>query len=174
MRSNSGLAASIFAVVILAVASAPSASAAPPDNPCSLLTRAQVRAVLGVSVDAGRLNTVGSKACTWIQENAALTGGKNVQVILSSGDEHDKNKAEMTQTGATAKQRKENASGMPTVTPTSGLGDDAYYTTAGRSTTLSVKKGGVGFNVAIRGANIPVDQQKSQEKDLAKEILSKL
>ncbi len=54
------------------------------------------------------------------------------------------------------------------------IGDDAYYTAIGNSATLSVKKGSIGFNVAVRSADVPIDQQKSLEKDLAQQILSKL
>jgi hypothetical protein len=171
MRSKSNLAALIVTLFILAAATAPSASAAPPDNPCSLLTQAQVSAALGVSVDPGRLNTTALKACTWIVTGAGL---KSLQVILRTADDHDKNKALMSlQAGAMAKAGKDNSI-IPVVTPASGLGDDAYYTTTGRSATLSVKKGSVGFNVAVFNSDIPVDQQKSLEKDLAMQILSKL
>jgi hypothetical protein len=59
-------------------------------------------------------------------------------------------------------------------TPVSGIGDDAYYTTAsGLGTNLSVRKGDVAFNIALHG-DFPIDQIKAKEKTLALQILSKL
>jgi len=59
-------------------------------------------------------------------------------------------------------------------TPVSGIGEEAYYTTAsGLGTNLSVRKGDVAFNIALHG-DFPVDRIKAKEKTLALQILSKL
>jgi hypothetical protein len=75
MRSKNSLTSVAFAALVLAVGAALPTGAAPPDNPCSLLTQSQVSAALGVSVDPGRQNTTGLITCTWIQANSGNSGG---------------------------------------------------------------------------------------------------
>jgi uncharacterized membrane protein len=104
MRPKTSLVAVIVAIFILAAATVPSASAGPPDDACSLLTQAQVTAALGVAVGAPHQSTAIMKTCTWIQADAGLIGGKSVQVILRTADDHDKNKAQMNQANAIAKE----------------------------------------------------------------------
>jgi hypothetical protein len=174
MRPKTSVAAVIVAIFILAAATVPSASAGPPDDACSLLTQAQVTAALGVAVGAPHQSTAIMKTCTWIQADAGLIGGKSVQVILRTADDHDKNKAQMNQANAIAKEKKGGAEHAPTVAPIGGLGDDAYYTTTGRTATLSVKKGNVGFNVAVNASDFSLDKTKALEKTLAEQALSKL
>jgi hypothetical protein len=53
-----------------------------------------------------------------------------------------------------------------TKTPVSGIGDDAYYITAGGwGTRLSVRKGDVAFNCNLHG-HFPIDEIKAKEKAL--------
>jgi hypothetical protein len=102
MRHKTILAA-LAAAAFITAAAAPSVHAAPPDDACSVLTQAQVTAALGVAVGAPHQTTAMMKTCTWIQADAGLIGGKSVQVILRTADDHDKNKAQMNQaTGSTA------------------------------------------------------------------------
>ena len=155
------LAAFAFAAFM---AGAPSCPAAPPDDPCALLTQDQVSAALGGTVGAPRRTSTVLKACTWAQAG----GGSAVQVILRSADDHDKM---MKQTSAMAKEDT-----AITVTSVSGLGDDAFYTTMspGPHAILSVKKGNVAINVSVVSSQIPVEKQKAIEKTLAQQILAKL
>ena len=164
----------VFAVAaFMTAAAAPSAPAAPPDNPCVLLTQDQVSAALGVTVGAPLRTSTILKTCTWVQAGAGLIGGKSLQVILRTADDHDKDKALMKQASAMPKEDEDDAT--ITVTSVSDLGDDAFYTMLpGPRATLSVKKGNVAFNVAVQSSQIPVEKQKAIEKTLALQILAKL
>jgi hypothetical protein len=159
-----------FAVAsFMTAAAAPSAHATTPDNPCALLTQDQVSAALGVTVDAPLRTSTIFKTCTWPQAGSGLIGGKSLQVILRTADDHDQDKALMQQMSARPKA-------TTTVTSVSGLGDDAFYTTFSSSprATLSVKKGNLAFNVAVQSSQIPVEKQRAIEKTLAQQILAKL
>jgi hypothetical protein len=172
MGSRARLDALIVTVFIFGGVTAPSASAVPPDDACSLLTPAQVSAVLGVSVGAGSHQTPKYlKTCTWTQPNAPMIGSKNVALSLKTVDAFKSTKTQIEQARALAKAEKSEA--QPDVTPISGIGEDAYYSTDGAHMSLSVKKGDVAFNVAVRG-DFPSDQVKAMEKALALQILSKL
>src|SRR5260370_37138309 len=60
------LGAVIAAIFIVGAATAPSATAAPTDDACSLLTQAQVSAALGASVGPGSYQGPPyKKTCTW-------------------------------------------------------------------------------------------------------------
>jgi hypothetical protein len=172
LRLRPSFDALIIAVFIFGGATAPSASAAPPDDACSLLTPAQVSAVLGVSVGAGSHQSPKYlKTCTWTQPNGPMIGSKNVALSLKTVEAFKNTQTQIEQAGALAKAEKSDA--QPAVTPISGIGDDAYYSTDGAHASLSVKKGDVAFNVAVRG-DFPSDQVKAMEKTLASQILSKL
>lgn len=59
------------------------------------------------------------------------------------------------------------------ITPVSGIGDEAVQTTTqGARTVLTVKKGDVYF--AVRVSGLPVEQAKTAEQTLAKQIVQKL
>ncbi len=128
-------------------------------DPCSLLTPAQVSAVLGVNVGAGK--TLVPTVCYWTAPNQAPgAAAKKVTVTLQK-----------PQAFAYAKMPANSKS--ITKTPISGIGDDAVYgTTAGQAATLTVKKGDVVFVVRVDG--FPLDQLEEKEKTLAKEIVAKL
>lgn len=127
-------------------------------DPCSLLTPAQVSAVLGVNVGAG--NSLAPTVCDWTLPNRSpAVAGKRVTVTLQK-----------PLAFAFAKMPA-NSPGI-TKTPVSGIGDDAVYGTAGGAATLTVKKGEVVFVVHVYG--FPMDQLEDKEKILAKEIVSKL
>lgn len=161
MRSKNSLAALIVAIFIVAAATAPSASAAPPDDACSFLTQAQVSAALGVSVDAGsHMPPKYLRMCSWVQINVP-TGGKNVTLMLKTVNDFNNAKTSM-------------AGPSSPITPVGGIGDDAYYAAMGtRMVVLFAKKGNVAFNLTV-GGGLPIDQQNAIEKTLALQILSKL
>jgi hypothetical protein len=56
--------------------------------------------------------------------------------------------------------------------PVGGVGDEAVFGTSKIATTLSVKKGGLVFVIAVGG--FPEEQTKAMEKALALDVLAKL
>jgi hypothetical protein len=138
------------------------ALAAPPTNACSLLTTAQVSAVLGVPVEAGKpLAPTITKVCHWGAINAAREGMTSKGAMLTLQD-----------AGAFAYAKMPVGHGIIKV-PVSGIGDDAVYgTTPGYPTVLTVKKGDVVFVVHVNGFSD--EQIKAKEKTLALDVLAKL
>ena len=173
MRSKTSLAAALVVLFIVRVVTTPYASAAPPDDACSLLTQAQVSAALGFAVAPGaHVNPSNLKACMW-SPPGALTMGKNLFVSLKTADEYKSSKTLMERTQAALKAQKGEDAGQLTITPVSGLGDDAYYASAGNHPKLNVKKGDLSVSVEVFG-DFPADKLKDIEKTLALQILSKL
>jgi hypothetical protein len=137
------------------------AGATPTGAACSLLTPAQVGAVLGVSVAAGQPMAAGSSSpCMWSQLGRPAPSEKRVLVFLQEPSAHAAGKKPLEGLGIT-------------ITPVKGIGDDAYLnTTPGQGTSLSVKKGAVAFIVSVYG--FPEDQIRAKERTLAQNILTKL
>jgi len=108
---------------------------APSDDPCSLLTQAQVNSVLGVQVGAGR--RVAPTLCEWaIPGEAPSLRQKKVTVTIES--EQGFAAAKMPVGHGTTK------------VPASGIGDEAVFgTTAKLVTNLTVKKGHFYFDVFV-------------------------
>ena len=160
MRSKTTLAAIIVAIFVVGAATAPPVSAAPPRDACSLLTQAQISAELGVSVQAGEHVVANAPGlCGWAPPGGPTISGRKVVLSLKTTEAFNIGKTPIK--------------GI-IKTPVSGIGDDAYYTTAsGLGTNLSVRKGDVAFNIALHG-DFPVDRIKAKEKTLALQILSKL
>ena len=133
---------------------------------CSLLTQAQVSAVLGVQVGPGEHIVPNNIAmCGWSQPGHHGMSDKKVVLTL------------YTQLGTRTPVDRFNTAKTPiqgvTKTPVSGIGDEAFYSTAsGLGTALVVRKGNTPFHVDVHG--FPVEQAKEKEKTLAGEILSKL
>jgi len=153
------LAAAITAAA--AILSGPCYAAAAQMDPCSMLTSAQVGAVLGTQVAEGK--HLASLVCEWAESRQG--GQKKVSVTL------------LTDRGFAA--AKTQVGGPITKTPASGIGDDAIFGTTGKvATTLAVKKGDVMFVVRVQG--FPIDQPQAvndvqaKEKSLALQIVSKL
>ncbi|HEV2314999.1 MAG TPA: hypothetical protein VGR94_06815 [Candidatus Acidoferrales bacterium] len=141
------------------------AYAAPPTDACSLLTAAQVNAVLGVPA-AGK--SFGPNLCIWVQTGVKPGSPRrrvNVGILIMQG---------YTQGYAVAKM----PNAPTTETHVSGLGDDAYYLsmTSGKAMELRVKKGSVAFGIRVQRNGTPFtpDQIKAKEKTLAQDVLAKL
>lgn len=164
MKFKLALVVAVF--FVFAIGSVRAAYAAPPKDACSLLTSAQVSAVLGVPA-AGR--ALGPKSCIWV-ETGVKPGSprRRVDLVLLIMQGY---------TGGYAMATMPNA---PTsATQLSGLGDGAYYLSekSGPPTMeLRVKKGGVAFGIRVQSDGTPFtpDQIKAKEKTLALEILAKL
>jgi hypothetical protein len=60
-----------------------------------------------------------------------------------------------------------------TMTPVSGIGDDALFSSTGNYTKLIVKKSEVVFQIVIYSTS-PIEKKRDQEKALASKVLSKL
>ena len=143
----------VIACAASLVAFAVPARGAQPGDACSLLTPAQVSAVLGVKVGPGERVVPGSsKLCGFGGAGAAK---RVVVAIITSemfGNEKHPLKGISEETVA-------------------GIGEDAHYmTTPGFGTGLSVLKGGFAFKVRVYGFS--VDQVKQKERSLAQQILS--
>lgn len=144
-----------LAFTALLVAVAPHADAATLTDACSLLTPAQVGAVLGVPIGQGeRLVATSPKLCGF----GGAAADKRVVLTITTADVFDHEKHPFK--GIQEEQA-------------TGLGDDAHYmTTPGFGTGLSVLKGGFVFKVRVYG--FPIDEVKQKERLLAQEVLSKL
>lgn len=150
----------IAAIVAFAAVSASAVTAAPPSDACTLLTKEQVGEALGVAIQPGEHIVPNvATACGWAPPGGPSMAGRKLVVSIKPVKYFDTGKTPME--------------GI-TKAPAAGIGDDAYYTTAGGfGTNLSVKKGDFAFTVALHG-DFPADQIKAKEKALAQLILAKL
>lgn len=169
MRSKNGLGVIILAVLVVAVA--PSATAAPPTDACSLLTQAEISAVVGVQVGPGsHIAPTSSKMCQWAPPGGATVEFANVLLTLESAASWQSAKAMLQ---AVANAPNNNKKGGITMTPISGIGDDALYSSVGNYTKLIVKKGDAVFQLVIT-SKAPIEKKREMEKALASKVLAKL
>lgn len=154
------------ALLLFAAVAARTTYAAPPKDACSLLTQAQVSAVLGVPAAARAL---GPKTCIWVETGVKPGSPRrrvDLVILIMQG-----------YAGGYAMATMPNA---PTsATHESGLGDDAYFLSMKSgppNMELRVKKGGVAFGIQVQSHDTPFtpDQIKAKEKALALGILAKL
>jgi hypothetical protein len=159
-------AAALGVLGVLALTASRAAYATPPSDACSLLTPAQVTAVLGVSVAAGEKLAPGSAAlCGW-----EVPGQKSMnrkRVVLSI----------YTRIGNLTPVERFNDAKFPMQgikkEPVGGIGDDAIFaTTPGFGTGLIFRKGDGAFDLRVYG--FPEDQIKAKEKELADCVIQKL
>ena len=152
--------------LLLAMSSMRASYAAPPTDACSLLTAAQVSAILGASVGAGEKILPNSAAfCGW-----EVPGQKNSdrkRVVLNI----------YIQMGSRTPVQRFNTAKTPiqgiTKEPVTGVGDDAIFaTTPGFGTGLIFRKGNAAFDLRIYG--FTVEQIKAKEKTLALDVLAKM
>jgi hypothetical protein len=164
LKTKVAIAVAAFLLVVLG--SARVVQAAPPTDACSLLTSAEVSAVLGVPVGAGKKTLPTSTAiCGW-----EVPGEKSMdrkRVVLSI----------YTQIGSRTPVQRFDAAKTPmkgiTKEAVGGVGDDAIFaTTPGFGTGLSFRKGDAAFDLRVYG--FPADQLKAKEKALAQDVLAKL
>lgn len=144
-----------FTAFLVAIAAPHRALAGTPTDACSLLTPAQVSAVLGVPIGQGeRLVATSPKLCGF----GGAGADKRVVLTIATAEMFDHEKHPFK--GIQEEQA-------------TGLGDDAHYmTTPGFGTGLSVLKGGFVFKVRVYG--FPIDEVKQKERLLAQKVLSKL
>jgi hypothetical protein len=145
-------AAALFPAV---VANATSGSLAGPDA-CTVLSAAQVSAVLGVRVAPGQhLVPDAHSSCGWAVPGDPSLGAKRLVLTLMS--------ARAFETGKTPVR-------SATKVPAPAVGEEAYYiTTPPFGTALSVRQGGSYFQVRISG--FPDAQAAHLEKTVALKLL---
>ncbi len=164
MNSKLTGAAIIGAIFVFSLCSSqPAYAGGPATDPCSLITQAQVSAVLGVNVDPAKRVT--PTMCGWSAPNQPnSTNAKKVALVISNAHAFGFAKTPVVSS--------------ETAAPANGVCDDAVYsfptgTKSGSATALFVKKGGTYFAVHVYG--FP-DQAKAMamEKTLAVDACSKL
>ena len=146
--------ASIFCI-------ANSARSAAPDDPCALLTEAQVGAALGAQVTVVKSGS-DAKHCHWEQLGKRGTTAVDAHLMVEAAKSYDAAKGMM------------GMSGKVTRVAVSGLGDDAYYLVGRRDAPLFVKKGNAAIRVAVDGKGWSMEEIKAREKALASALLAKL
>jgi hypothetical protein len=147
----------VMATCLAFIHESPRAAGTVPVDSCSLLTQAEVNAALGVSVGAGKATGM---ICRW-----AVPGGRpgvSPALVLTLQDAKAFDFAKSPSKSANVVK-----------TPAAGIGDDAVFNTIGTVTaTLSVKKSDTYFELHVYG--FPIDQTKTMETALAKEVVAKL
>ena len=134
-------------------------AAAHAQDPCSLLTQDQIKAVLSVAVNPGQPGgTKDSPDCTWKDAK----GEDRVYVSLKSRDNYNVVHAQMQHSGH-----------LVSVT---GVGEDAFFVSSPAGSTVYLYALGK-HHLLLLSANLPnASRQDNQaaEKALATEILPKL
>ncbi len=130
---------------------------------CSLLTTAQVTAVVGAVSDGTHVTPNFVKTCTWTPSGASKIS--SVTLNLQTAAFYDGGKRQATMAVA--------AGAKGTGTKPASVGDDAYYFITGDQSVLFVKKGANSFKVAVY-AKIPLEEKEAMELKLAKDVLAKL
>jgi hypothetical protein len=142
------------------LASSSRVAAAPPSDPCALLTTAEASAALGGTVSGGK--PIAGGVCQWSQQGKPGDVLLKLDVDLITPDRYARMKSGF----------------VGTVTPVSGLGDDAFYATLQRGkttlTTLNVKKGGAAVVIRVTGGTKPAQEYQAKEKAVAQALVPKL
>ena len=144
MNTNLRGALVVGIVCALTAGGAAAAHARGAPDPCALLTPAQVGGTLGNGVGAGA--PIGTTGCQW---TVASDPSLRATLTVSSADQWAMMKTP-----------------LPNITKTaaSGIGDDAFFTTVGTLTTLSVKKGTTVIVVHIYGVPDQARQQAMRRR----------
>ena len=148
------------ATCIAVVCSIASFVVLPPPDACSLLTAPQVSGAMGV--DMGTPKSLTARACQWRQPVKPGSPGAIADVTIIDPNGY-------------AIGKKAAASGTYTITPVSGLGDEAYFSesTKLKVAALRVRKGSAAFAVHVWGGEMPTAEAKPKELALAKLIVAK-
>jgi hypothetical protein len=147
------------------------ANAAPPNDACSLLTKAQITAVVGVSVADGSHPAGFSKMCVWSPSSGQAQGSQSVTLNIESAASFRAAKS-MLQAVANS-PKNQSAQKSITMTPVSGLGDDALFSSVGSYSKLIVKKGDTVFQIVVYSGGT-IEKKRDLEKALAADVLSRL
>lgn len=158
-RRSDALRSAVAALVLLGRSSLGGAAAPTTPDACLLLSAAQVSTVLGVAVTEGEHIVPNSlTSCGWMGPGGASIGSKKMVLSVMS--------ARSFETGKTP------VKGV-TKTVVEGIGDEAYYIAMPPfGTALSVRKGGVFFQLRIAG--FPSGQVRTLERALALRLLDRV
>jgi len=137
----------------LAIGTARRADAESTVDPCSLLTTAQVSSAIGGAAQPGQ--PINKTGCSW----SSTTPKAMVTISFDNL--------------GTYASMKTGRSPVVTKTPVSGVGEDAFYSTMGPTTTLTVKKGDTYFVVRVYGFPDPA-RQREIEKTLGAEAAARM
>lgn len=140
------------ALLLIALGLPLTASAA--KAPCSLLTPAEISGTLGGAFGAGQ--PIGTTGCSWTNDKPHMI----VTVSLWPPTEWDRIKSGAGPVGGK-------------ITPTSGLGEDAFYASIAGYTVLYVKKAGTVYLFKVYGVK-DESKQANAEKTLALDALQKM
>jgi len=138
----------------------PVVAAAPPSDPCALLTTTEVSAALGGAVSEGK--AIAGSVCQWSQQGKPGDVLLKLDVNIITPDRYARMKSVT----------------VGTVTAVSGIGDDAYYSTLQQRntalTTLNVRKGGTAVVIRVSGGTKPAEEYQAKEKTVAQALVPKL
>lgn len=140
----------------------PAYAGGPAADPCSLLTEAQVSAVLAIDVDPPK--RLAPTMCGWSAKQSNSSNNKRVALLISNANAFGFAKTPLVSSESSA--------------PASGICDDAAYSfptgnKSGSATALFVKKGNTYFTVHVYGFSDQATAMK-MEKTLALNACSKL
>jgi hypothetical protein len=127
---------------------------------CTLLTTDEVAAALGGPVNPGQEPDPNMQSCSFTGNDPAKNPDPNAVTVS------------MTNPGDFA-AGKSTANGF-TVTPVTGIGDDAYYLSTADATQLEVSKNGASFEVSIVKPGATIAHLQDAEKQLALLVLGRL
>lgn len=171
MRSKLGLTCFVATYCFCFSAASPTSNAAPPSDACSLLTKAQISAVVGVPVGDGSSVAGYSKMCTWKPAGGQAEGFQMVTLNLESATSYQAAKSMLQ--AVVNSPANQSAQKSITMTAVSGLGDDAMFSSVGGYSKLIVKKGDTVFQIVVY-SNAPIERKRDLEKALAAKALSGL
>lgn len=151
----------LFAALVYCLAPLYPMRVVAPSDACSLLTKGEIDAAMGVPM--GNAKSITAKACQWRQPVKQGDAGAIVDVTIIDARRYNLGKA----IAGSSKFK---------VISVNALGDEAYYSesTDGKLTDLRVKKGENYVAIHVWGAGVPIPQIEPKELALAKAIVPKL
>ncbi len=149
----------LYAIVLFSVAAAiaPTASAGPPVDVCTLLTNAQISAVIGTPVGNCEA-TLPGKIFSWAETGSSGGELRKLIVVVISMQGYEVGK---TPANGIAKH------------PLTGVGDEAYSMSSRFATTIHFKTGDLAFSVEVRAKDLSADQLIVMEKSIGQQIVAK-
>jgi hypothetical protein len=127
----------------------------PVTDACSVLTPDEISAAVRVPIDPGKHIPASSTVmCAWLESKTFGVTAEKLVLNFTSLDSFKKEKA------AGSKSRR------ITITPVSGIGDEAFYVITPFGTSLYVRKGNTAIAFTIRDKGLSPDQLMAKEKTL--------
>ncbi|MGH7649851.1 MAG: hypothetical protein ACREND_17200 [Gemmatimonadaceae bacterium] len=133
-----------------------------PVDPCSLLTAAEVSAIVGIKSLPGHPYLGSKVVCLFAADTGVVIGAAAVNVMVLTPAMY---------------QNQKNMGGALAPKPVSGIGDEAYRVGSGGYVKLEVLKGGHAFSVTIaEGTELKAtaDQLAKMEEALAQKAVGRI